>query len=133
SGLVLPAAVLFSLFLIMGPAAWIAGYGPNATAFAVSWISILTILLAVPVGEGIAKPDFWSLELALPPFLTTRPISGSQIVAAKMKSAAASAVLAWVLVLSITPLWLYLKCDSEYLHNTWGMLRTICSPFSLWA
>ena len=77
SGLVLPAAVLVGLGLIMGPASWIAGYGSKATALAVSWISILPILLAIPVGQGLAKPDFWSLELALSPFLTTQPITGA--------------------------------------------------------
>jgi len=133
SGLVLPAAVLFALLLIMGPASWIAGYGPKATGMAVAWISVLPILLAVPIGQGIAKPDFWSLELSLPPFLTTRPISGAQIVAAKMKSAAISTLLTWGLVLLISPVWLYLNCDLEFLRDTRGMLRTVYAPFSQWA
>jgi hypothetical protein len=133
SGLVLPIAVLFALLLIIGPVSWIAGHGPKATLYAVSWIAILPILLALPVSQGLAKPDFWSLELALSPFLSTRPISGSQIIAAKMKSAAISTLITWGLVLTITPLWVYLKCDPEKLRDAWGMFRTLYSPISQWA
>jgi len=71
--------------------------------------------------------------LSLPPFLTTRPISGAQIVAAKMKSAAISTLLTWGLVLLIAPVWLYLNCDLEFLRDTRGMLRTVYAPFSQWA
>ena len=133
SGMVLPVAVLFALPLIMGPVSWIAGNGPKATGLAVSWIAILPLLLALPVSQGLAKPDFWSLELALSPFLSTRPISGGQIVAAKMKSAAVSTLAAWALVLTITPLWVYLKCDPANLRDAWGLFRTVYGPFSQWA
>jgi hypothetical protein len=97
---------------------------------AVSWIAILPMLLALPVSQGMAKPDFWSLELGLPPFLSTRPISGGQIVVAKMKTAAISTLASWALVLTITPLWLHLKCDTENLGNVWGMYRTVYAPLS---
>ena len=93
-----------TLLLIVGPAAWLSGRGPEATARTAFWMAILPMVLAVPVGKGIAKPDFWSLEFGLPTFLATRPITNGQIVAAKMKAAALSTLLTWAVLLMMAPI-----------------------------
>ncbi|HLJ95972.1 MAG TPA: hypothetical protein VKU02_22550, partial [Gemmataceae bacterium] len=128
AGLVLPFAVLLTLLLIVGPAAWLSGRGPEATARTALWMAILPILLAIPVGKGIAKPDFWTLELGLPTFLATRPITSGQLVVAKMKAAALSTLVAWVVLLAVAPLWLWLGSDLEDLRTFWGNFCAIYSP-----
>jgi hypothetical protein len=130
SGLVLPAAVLLTLTLILGPILSITGRGPEETVLAAVWLAVLPLLLAFPVGKGMAKPDFWSLDLALSPFLTARPITSAQIVIAKLKAAAGSALLAWTVLLTIAPLWMVATCDLEILREAWGQFRLVYSPFA---
>jgi hypothetical protein len=129
-GLVLPAAVLLTLVLIVGPATWLAGRGPEATARAALWLALLPMILALPIGKGFAKPDFWSLELGLNPFLTTRPVSDSQVIAAKLKAAAISTLLAWALLLTLAPLWLWLVGDAADLYSLWKVFCAVYSPFA---
>jgi hypothetical protein len=133
AGLVLPFGVLLTLLLIVGPATWLSGRGPDAAARAAFWMAILPIVLAVPIGKGIAKPDFWSLELDLPAFLATRPVTDGQIVAAKMKAAALSTLLAWAVLLVVAPIWLGLAYDLEDLRSFWGSFCSIYSPLARWA
>ena len=132
SGLVLPAAVLLTLTLILGPILWITGRGPDETIRAAMFLLILPLILTLAVGKGMSKPDFWSLELSLSPFLTGRPVAGTQILTAKMKTAAASAVLAWTLLLTIAPLWMFATCDVGHLRGVWGQFQLVYSPFSQW-
>ena len=68
------------------------GRGEKETTWAEMWLFIMPILLAFPIGLGFGKPDFWSLDLTLSPFIATRPITAGQLLAAKMKSAACSAL-----------------------------------------
>ena len=75
SGLVLPAAVLLTLTLILGPILWLTGRGPDETIRAAMFLVILPVILTLAVGKGMSKPDFWSLDLSLSPFLTGRPIT----------------------------------------------------------
>jgi hypothetical protein len=132
SGLVLPAAVLFVLLVFMGPLSGAIGPNAAATDRVTFWVVIMPMLLAIVIGKGVAKPDFWSLELGLSPFLTARPISAGQIVAAKMKSAAASTLLTWGLLLAIAPLWIYCTGNLEHLQNVWGLFRQVYSPWVQW-
>jgi hypothetical protein len=128
SGLVLPAAVLLTLTLILGPILWMTGRGPDETVRAAAFLVILPMVFTLAVGKGMAKPDFWSLELALSPFLTARPIAVSQILAAKMKTAAASALVTWLLLLTIAPAWMFATCDVRNLRELWGQFQLVYSP-----
>ena len=60
------------------------------------------VVLAVPVGMAFSKPTFWSEDLAVPAFVAVRPLSSEDLVATKVKVAAASAVLSWVVVLAVS-------------------------------
>jgi hypothetical protein len=133
AGLVLPFGVLLTLVLIVGPAARLSGRGPEATARTAVWMAILPIVLAIPVGKGIAKPAFWSVELGLPAFLSTRPVTNGQIVAAKMRAAAFSTLLAWALLLVAAPIWLWLAGDLNDLRSFWGTFCAIYSSPARWA
>ena len=64
------------------------------------------IVLAVPVGIAFSKPTFWSEDLAVPAFVAVRPLSSEDLVAIKLKVAAVSAVLSWVIVLVCLAVWL---------------------------
>ena len=131
SGLMLPMAVLFIALFILGPVGWLTGSGKEATARGFFWLVGSPLLLAIPIGRGLAKIDFWSLELALPSFLSARPIHSAQIVAAKLKSAAISTLLTYAIVLLASMIWLAMG-DPDNLHDLWGALRIIYSPLSLW-
>jgi hypothetical protein len=133
SGLVLPAAVLLTLALILGPILWLTGRGPEETVRAAFFLLILPVFMTLAVGKGMSKPDFWSLDLSLSPFLTGRPISNAQILAAKMKTAAASALLAWAVLLTVAPSWMLATCDVRHLRDLWGQFQLVYSPFSEWA
>ena len=121
SGFVLPAAVLFIAFFILGPVGWLTGSGKEATVRGFFWLAGSPLLLAIPIGRGLAKIDFWSLELALPPFISARPIHCAQIVAAKLKSAAISTLLTYAIVLLAAMIWLAIG-DPDNLHDLWGAL-----------
>jgi hypothetical protein len=131
--MMLPVAVVCAAILVLGPAMRISGHGAEATARTAVWLAMLPVLLAFPIGKGLAKPDLWSLGLELPAFFTVRPISSSQIVAAKMKSAAWSTLIAWVALIAVAPVWLYHTSNTEHLRDIGNMFATIYSPVSLWA
>jgi hypothetical protein len=133
SGAVLPAAVLLTLTLILGPIMSITGRGPDETLTAAVWLAALPMLLALPIGKGLAKPDFWSLDLAMPPFLAVRPIDGVQLIVAKLRAAAASALLAWALLLAVAPLWMYATCDLDHMRVAWEQFGLVYAPHARWA
>jgi hypothetical protein len=89
---------------------------------------MMPMLLAFPIGMGFGKPDFWSLDLMLPTFAATRPVSGGQLMNAKMKAAACSTLLAWAALLLIAPLCIYLYGDTWHWHDIWRNLGIIYSP-----
>jgi hypothetical protein len=132
AGFVLPAAVLLTTALILGPVLAVTGRGREATTYAEMWLSIMPILLAFPIGLGFGKPDFWSLDLALSPFLTSRPITAGQMLTAKMKAAACSTLIAWALLLVIAPICIYLFCDTKHWGHLWHASGMLYSPLSQW-
>ena len=130
SGLVLPAAVSVMMVLILGPVLWFTGREQKETLWAEMWLAIAPVLLAFPVGLGFGKPDFWSLEIMLSPFFATRPVSAGQLLAAKLKAAACSALLAWTILLLIAPIWIYLFCDTKHWRDLWIQSGFLYSPIS---
>ncbi len=133
SGLVLPASVLLTTILILFLTIRFTGGGAKATMWAEAWLGLMPILLAVPVGMGFGKPDFWSLDLSLSTFVAARPVSGGQLLVAKMKAAALSALLAWAILLLVAPLCIYLYLDTEHWLDAWEMVGILYSDFSRWA
>ncbi len=130
AGIVLPATVLLAQVLILGPVMAITGHGRDATARAAVWSAICPLLLSVFVGIGFSKPDFWTLDLALPSFLAIRPITSGQILAAKLQVAAWSAALAWGVWLLVAVPVFALTCDTSALGDVWSQLSLVYSPAS---
>jgi hypothetical protein len=131
SGIVLPLAVLFISVMILSQFGGFSGHDAHASARRLVWLLLSPTLLAIPIGRGIAKPDFWSLELSLSPFLSTRPITNAQIVATKLKSAGLSTLLAYGIVLVAAAVWATTG-DPEHLRDLWTSFRVIYSPISQW-
>jgi hypothetical protein len=96
------------------------------------WLSIAPLLLAFPVGLGFGKPDFWSLDVTMSPFFATRPVSAGQLLAAKLKAAACSALLTWAILLLVAPIWIYWFCDTKHWHDVWSQTGILYSPLSQW-
>jgi hypothetical protein len=132
-GFVLPASVVLTTILILSSTIRFTDGGAKATMWAETWLGLMPLVLAVPIGMGFAKPDFWSLELSLPTFVAARPVSGGQLLAAKMKAAALSTILAWTAVLLIAPLAIYLYLDTKHWQDAWQMSGIFYSGFSQWA
>ena len=69
------------------------------------------------------------MDLALPPFLATRPLSADEFVIAKMKAAAASVIIATLLVLGFVALWLPLWADPLSVRKLFFVFY-MCYPHS---
>jgi hypothetical protein len=104
----------------------------KATFWAEMWLAIMPMLLGFPIGLGFGKPDFWSLDIGLSPFAATRPVSSGQLIAAKLKVAAWSALVSWGIVLIVAPIVIYLFCDSSHWRHLWTQSGFIYSPLSHW-
>lgn len=133
NGVVLPCCVGFIVVVVAGPVLRSWGTTPGVTYFTSCWLLLSPILLAGFVGLGFGKPDFWSPDLALQPFLATRPLSSGALVRSKLNVALLSTVLSWALVLVVTPLWLILWCDTSLLAKQWQQFQQQFPPLALWA
>jgi hypothetical protein len=133
AGFVLPAAVLLTSLLILGPVLAFTGRDEKDTLWAETWLAIMPIMLAFPIGMGFGKPDFWSLDLTLPSFATTRPVTSGQLLTAKLKAAACSALTTWAVLLLVAFVGIYFYCDTTHWKHIGGSLAILYSPVSTWA
>jgi hypothetical protein len=106
AGLILPVCTGAVLLLIFVPVSWFNRNSEEATLWMLGWAVVLPIILAMVIGKGFGKPDFWSRDMSLPPFLTVRPLASGEMVVIKMKVAATSVAVAWPLVIGFLALWL---------------------------
>jgi hypothetical protein len=113
SGTVLPAVVSGIVLIVLAPASWLIRGDARYTLWLLIGTLATPILLALPIGVAFSKPTFWSEDLGLPAFVAVRPLSSQDLVAIKVKVAAASAALAWVVVLVFLALWLSLWANFD--------------------
>lgn len=139
SGLALPTLVGGVLLAIVAPLSWFARHDPADT-----WRLLLItlgapIILAVPVGMAFSKPTFWSEDLSLPSFVAVRPLTADDLVAVKVKVAAAAVVTSWLLVLSFLTVWLSLWANlgvvSRFVSQLWTFhgqsVAAVCGVIAL--
>lgn len=105
SGLVLPAAVSVLLVLTFIPTYLTRPHSEEETIATLIWMALTPFLLAMIIGRGFAKPDFWRSELRPVPFHSVRPLLPSKWVWVKLKVAALSVVLSWFIVLTTAFFW----------------------------
>jgi hypothetical protein len=113
SGTVLPVVVSGVVLLIIAPTSWLASSDARYTLWLLIGTLATPIVLALPVGVAFSKPTFWSEDLALPAFVAVRPLSSQDLVAIKVKVAAASAALSWLIVLVFLAVWLPLWANLD--------------------
>jgi len=106
------------LLFVIGPISWIVRDQPGDSIWVLAWTLASPLLLALPIGKGFSKPDFWSGDLCLPCFLAVRPISSSDFIVVKLKVAALSALSSWTLIVVFLSFWL----------STWGDLSALVMP-----
>lgn len=108
SGLVLPVLVGSVLVAVIAPFSWFARHDASGSLRLLLGTLATPIMLAIPIGMAFARPTFWSEDLSVPAFVAIRPLTDEEIVAIKMKVAAASVGTSWLLVVCFVGVWLSL-------------------------
>lgn len=106
SGYVLPFYVGLLLMVVFGPISIYASHEADSTLRILGAALAMPIILALPIGKGFSKPDFWSKDMALTSFLAVRPLSTHDLVMIKAKVAACSAFMSWLLVFVFLLIWI---------------------------
>ena len=117
AGLLLPACVGFALVVVIGPLAWRFRTDPSFTIIAFCWVVGLPLILGFLIGKGFAKPDLFSTNLNFPQFLAIRPLNATEFIVAKLKVAALSVFISWMVNLLFITIWLSLWADSLELQK----------------
>ncbi len=106
AGVFLPSCTAAMLVCVILPLSWYLRNEEGAATWILIWTLAMPMILAFPFGKGFAKADFWANNMAIPTFISTRPLATGEIVVVKMKAAALSAGATWLLVLAFLSLWL---------------------------
>lgn len=105
TGLILPIFVIgFLVFVSAFVAPFVSAAG-HLTLVVV--LVCLVPFVAVLAGYLMGKAGLWGGDLALMSLLATRPRSNSSLATAKILAAALSALVAWVLLALLVPIWLF--------------------------
>jgi hypothetical protein len=131
SGLLLPICTGFVLIAVFAPVSWLTRSDADATLRTLGWALILPALLALGIGKGFSKPDFWSAELSLPQFVTVRPLPSGELIITKMKVAALAAAASWLQVLLFLACWLPLWANRAQLQELWAAAVILWGPARL--
>lgn len=124
SGMVLPALVGGVVVVAIMPMSWLMRSDAGDTCRLLLAALAAPIVMAIPVGVAFSKPTFWSEDLAVPAFIAVCPLSSEDLVATKVKVAAVSAVLSWVVMLAFVTVWL----------SSWANLDSVSLfALQLWA
>lgn len=135
-GWLLPLAVAFFMVLILGPVSWVvmiesppgvAGIDADSTVTMLCLVLALPLWLSFFVGQRNAE-----LELKPAAFQLLHPLSSGAMILAKLRVALASALLSWLMVVVVTPVWLALWCDTSALARGWQMLAARHSSGTGW-
>jgi hypothetical protein len=97
-------------------------------AYLLQWVFITPLALALAIGKGFGKPDFWARETALTPFLALRPLRSGDWILLKLKVAALSAALAWLPVLMLGVPWIFRFADLSRLRPWLPVLLQSAGP-----
>ena len=124
SGSVFPAITASLLVAVIAPLSWYLRDNAIDSIRVLTAAVVMPLVLALPLGKAFSKPDYWSKDLAVPGFVAVRPIASVDLVAIKMKVAAASAVLSWLLVLVFVASYLAFWAS----HETLAMFQSLPLP-----
>jgi hypothetical protein len=125
SGLVLPLLVSGLLITVIGPISWHVRNDSGGSFQILTIVLTMPVLLAWPIGKGFSKPDFWSQDLSMSGFIAVKPITNADVVLIKMKVAAASAMLSWLIVIAFLIVWAPLSRSAEFLKNAASLITQV--------
>jgi hypothetical protein len=117
SGLLLPTCTAFALAVVFAPLSWECRDDPRFTISTLAWLFGTPVALGFLVGKGFIKPDFLATNLSIPTFLAVRPFPAGDFVIAKLKVAARSVAITWLLVIAFLSLWLSLWANTTELNR----------------
>jgi hypothetical protein len=126
AGWLLPACVAFVLVFFIAPIVWFNRGDPAYMNYMFGRILVMPIVLAFAIGKGFVRPEFWSTNLSLPSFLAIRPLPTGDFVVCKMKVAAWSATITWLLVLGFIAVWISVVGNITKLNEMFYFLRMTC-------
>jgi len=113
SGRVLPTLVAGILCLVIGPLSWAERNNVEASLLIFGITLAMPCILSLAVGKAFSKPDFWSGDLSMPPFLAVRPVATPDLIQVKMKVAAAATEFSWLTISIFLSAWLLLWAPGE--------------------
>jgi len=125
SGLLLPLLVGSLLAIVTGPLSWYTLHVAADSLRILIAILLMPMLLALAIGKAFSRPDFWSSDLSIPGFIAVRPLSTFDMVATKLKVAALSTVISWLLVLAFLSLWFAFWANLDSVAMIRGLLWQI--------
>jgi hypothetical protein len=98
SGFLLPLLVGATLIVVVGPLSWLMRNDGVSTMRILAATLAMPMVLGLPVGKALSKPDWWSNDMSLPSFIAVQPLTNADFVITKMKVAALSAAISWLMV-----------------------------------
>lgn len=120
SGFLLPLLVTATLIVAIAPLSWLMrDDGGNTIRILLATLA-MPLALSLPVGKAISKPDWSSNDMFIPSFIAVRPLTNADFVITKMKVAALSAAISWLLVGAFVLVWfgMWASWDRLNLHRT---------------
>ena len=117
AGVVLPVLVAGVLLAVIGPLSWLYRAEAGASLRLMLGTLAMPVILAMPVGMAFSRPAFWSEDLSVPAFVAVRPMTDEDLIAVRVKVAAASAAASWILVLAFGAVWLTLWANVDALSQ----------------
>ena len=123
SGLLLTASVVFALLVMVAPLSWQLRANKDFTMDALCWVIGLPLALGFLIGKGFIKPDSLSTNLSVPSFLAVRPLPAVEFVFTKLKVAALSVAITWILVVAFAALWLFGWAETSELSEVIYQLK----------
>lgn len=115
AGFMLPLTVFAVLTLVVAPISIFTRGDGYTAAIMLATVLMLPLVLAVPIGKGYSKGDLWSENMEIPAFMLVRPLSSHDFIAIKLKVAAISTMLTWIIVSLFVLVWLALWANLDSL------------------
>lgn len=115
TGWLLPACMAVALGMIIAPISWFGRSDPLYANYILGRLFAIPLVLAFVIGKGFVKCEFWTKNLSISPFMAARPLLAEDFVVAKLKVAALSAAITWLLVIIFLSLWLPLWANTKSL------------------
>jgi pimeloyl-ACP methyl ester carboxylesterase len=114
-----PASVGVLGLIAAGPIALAVELNPANSLTLAGWLVLAPLAMGTLLGKALVVPDFWSREMALPPFVAIRPQGSGDILLARFRMAAISAGLSWLGLGACLLGILGLRGDSSLLRQYW--------------